>query len=41
MIYGSKFKREPMATFKPSDEELYIDNLRPESNESENDYEVF
>lgn len=41
MIYGSKFKRESMATFKPSDEELYIDKLCPESNESENDYEVF
>lgn len=44
MIYGSKFKRESMATFKPSDEELYIfidDSLCPESNESENDYEVF
>lgn len=27
MIYDSKFKRESMATFKPSDEELYIDNL--------------
>ena len=41
MIYDSKFKREAMATFKPSDEELYIDKLCPESNESENDYEVF
>ena len=41
MIYNSKFKRESMATFKPSDEELYIDKLCPESNESENDYEVF
>lgn len=41
MIYDSKFKRETMATFKPSDEELYIDKLCPESNESENDYEVF
>ena len=41
MIYDSKFKRESMATFKPSDEELYIDKLCPESNESENDYEVF
>lgn len=41
MIYGSKFKRESIATFKPSDEELYIDKLCSESNESENDYEVF
>lgn len=41
MIYDSKFKREAMATFKPSDEELYIDKLCPESNESKNDYEVF
>ena len=41
MIYNSKFKRESMATFKPSDEELYIDKLCSESNESENDYEVF
>jgi NAD+ synthase len=42
MIYNSKFKREAMATFKPSDEELYIEiNLCSESNESENDYEVF
>ena len=44
MIYGSKFKREPMATFKPSEEELYIfidDSLCPEVNNFENDYEVF
>lgn len=41
MIYDSKFKREAMATFKPSDEELYIDKLCSESNESKNDYEVF
>ena len=41
MIYDSKFKREAMATFKPSDEELYIDNLCSEGNESKSDYEVF
>jgi NAD+ synthase len=42
MIYNSKFKREAMATFKPLDEELYIEmKLCSESNESENDYEVF
>lgn len=41
MIYSSKFKRESMATYKPLDEELYIDNLCSEGNESENDYEVF
>jgi NAD+ synthase len=42
MIYDSKFKREAMATFKPSDEELYIEiKLCSESNESEDDYEVF
>lgn len=47
MIYDSKFKRESMATFKPSEEELYAivnDDILascPESNESKNDYEVF
>lgn len=41
MIYDSKFKREAMATFKPSDEELYIDKLCSDDNKSENNYEVF
>lgn len=47
MHNNSEFKRNPMATYKPLDEELYIlinDDIPdscPESNESENDYEVF
>lgn len=41
MHNNSEFKRNPMAIYKPLDEELYIDKLCPESNESGNDYKVF